>query len=297
MRAGGGSSDRPRAFWLVRSRAQAGVLTATAVTVLVVTFLASTMVGLAVRSPTVAVRQSIAAGPASSVAQSLRASLGSNAAEQDRAVRSIIAKRFAGATVDVDRTAFVPSVPVGAATDTEATAAGRSVLALSADHDLESRMSLVSGDWPDVAGSGTTDSPFSVAVDRELAEVLRVAPGKSFVVAGADGDVSLKVAGVWRAAHPSATAWLGVTAGAGGTDGRLVIAPAALEALSTTPAAQWVVAPDAERTTAGQLARLHAGFSGITDALTEDDAASPPRSPRPGMQCRRWPRCSSRSVR
>ncbi|MFF1878324.1 hypothetical protein [Leifsonia sp. NPDC058230] len=272
MRAGDGSESRSRAFWPVRSRAQAGVLAATAVTVLVVTFLASAMVGLAMRSPTVAVRQSIAAGPASSVSLALQASLASDTREQDRTVRSIIAKRFAGTVVGVDRTAFVPSVAVGGAGEA---AAERSVLALAADDALESRIALTSGDWPTATGSGTADSPFPVAVDRELADALALTPGQSFTVAGAEGAVSLTVSGVWRAAHPSSPAWLGVTAGAGGTDGRLVIAPAALEALSTTPAAQWVVAPDAQRTTAGQLARLHAAFTGITDALTEDDAASP----------------------
>ncbi|ERK70163.1 hypothetical protein N136_03501, partial [Leifsonia aquatica ATCC 14665] len=67
MRVGARTEGRIRAFWPQRSRAQAGVLAATALTVVVIAFLACTMAGLAVRSPTLAVRQSIEAGPAATV--------------------------------------------------------------------------------------------------------------------------------------------------------------------------------------------------------------------------------------
>ncbi|MFF1574459.1 hypothetical protein ACFVWR_17075 [Leifsonia sp. NPDC058292] len=275
MRARGGSGERPRAFWVVRSRAQAGVLVATAVTVLVVTFLATAMVGLAARSPAVAVRQSIDAGPASAVSLALQASLDTGtddraaAAAQDTTVRSIIRKSFAGAHVEVARTASVPSLPLTAEDGSE-----RSALALGDDAALRSRATIVSGVWPGNDGSGSPSSPIGVAVDSELARTLSLATGKTFSVEGSEGTLILIVTGVWRPTHPAAPAWLGITAGSGGIDGRIVVAPAVLDILSTTPAVQWVVSPDAERTTAGQLGTLRAGFGGVADALTESSNAS-----------------------
>jgi len=273
MRAGSGRDARIRAFWFVRSGAQRGVLVATAVTVLVVAFLASAMVGLAVRSPTLAVRQSIEAGPASAVSLALQASLDSDAHEQDVTVRSILAKRFAGTTVTIDRTAFVSAVAV------VATGGRKAALALADDAALRARATLISGAWPKAsAGAGAGGSAGAagpgVAIDAELARALSLKTGESFRVAGADGPVALTVTGVWRPLHPSAPAWLGITSGADGSDGRIVAAPATLDVLSTTPAAQWVVSPDARSTTAGQLSRLHAGFSGAADALTESSNAS-----------------------
>jgi hypothetical protein len=250
----------------VRSGAQTGVLVATAVTVLVVTFLASAMVGLAVRSPTLAVRQSIEAGPASAVALALQASLNSDTDAQDATVRSILTKRFAGVHVAIDRTAFVPSVALVGESD-----AAHAALALADDAAVRGRATLVSGTWP--AGGASTSGP-GVAIDTELARALSVHAGEVVGVTGADGPLTLTVTGVWRPRHPSATAWLGITAGTGGTDGRIIAAPTTLEALSSTPAVQWVVSPDAQRTTAADLPRLRSGFTGAADALTESSNAS-----------------------
>ncbi|GAA1439749.1 hypothetical protein [Leifsonia poae] len=261
MRDGGRTSDTMRPFWPVRSRAQAGVLAATALTVLVITFLAAVMVGLAVRSPTAAVRQSIEAGPAAAVSLALQASLSEDGDAQDSVVRATIAKSFAGTAVTVDRTAYVASAAL--------TTSGRSVLALAGDDAVEARATLAAGSWPAAAGE--------VAVDRELAAALDLAPGSALTVAGADGPVTLRVTGVWRATHPDASAWLGITAGTGGTDGRVIVAPDILPTVSTSPAAQWVVTPDARRTTAAQLPALRTAFTHIADTLTEKpNAASSP---------------------
>ncbi|WP_157480338.1 FtsX-like permease family protein [Leifsonia sp. Root227] len=265
MRASGGSEGRIRAFWLQRSRAQAGVLTATALTVLVVTLLASTMVGLAVRSPTVAVRQSIQAGPAVSIAQAEQGALAGAATEQDATVRSIIRKHFTGAAVTVDRSAFVPSVPL---------AGNRSMLALAGDDSLRQRARLDAGAWP--AGEK------QLAVDAELAKTLGVRTG-STITTSSDSDngneaaadrLTFTVTGVWHATTPAAPAWLGLTPGAGGTDGRAILTADGLAALSTSASVQWVVAPDARNSTASQLPRLQSGFRTVTDALTESPTAS-----------------------
>lgn len=233
------------------------MLLATALTVLVVTLLASTMVGLAVRSPTVAVRQSIQAGPAAAVAQAEQGALGSDAAAQDATVRSIIGKHFRGARVTVDRSAFIPSVPL---------TAGRSMLALAADDGLLARARLDAGAWPTGAKQ--------VAVDTELARVLGVSVGSTITSESDDGSRVFTVSGVWRPVHPAAPAWLGLTAGTGGTDGRAIVATQGLDALATSASVQWVVAPDARTTTAEQLPRLQSGFRSVTDALTESSSAS-----------------------
>lgn len=257
MRASGGSEGRIRAFWVQRSRAQAGVLAATALTVLVVTLLASTMVGLAVRSPTVAVRQSIQAGPAVSVAQAEQGTLGSDPDEQDATVRSIIAKRFSGASVTVDRSAFVAAVPL---------TGNRSMLALAADDDLLARARLTAGEWPTGAKQ--------IAVDAELAKTIGLHAGSTLTTTGDTGTRTFTVSGVWRPVSASAPAWLGLTPGSGGTDGRAILTPGALRTLSDSESVQWVVAPDARATTAAQLPRLQSGFRTVTDALTESSTAS-----------------------
>lgn len=154
---GARTDGRIRAFWPQRSRAQAGVLAATALTVLVIAFLAATMAGLAVRSPTVAVRQSVEAGPAAAVAEAYQSALDADdPAGQDRTVRSVIDRQFRTAPVTVDRTAFAPGVAIGR---------DRSALLLVDAADLRARAGLRSGNWP----SGGTE----VAVDAALARADR----------------------------------------------------------------------------------------------------------------------------
>lgn len=234
------------------------MLSATALTVLVVTLLASAMVGLAVRSPTVAVRQSIDAGPATSIAQAEQGALGSDAAAQDATVRSIIAKHFSGTAVTVDRTASVPSVPL---------TGGRAMLALAADDALLGRARLDAGAWP--------TSAMQLAVDVELAKTLGVHPGSTLsTTIGDDKPLRFTVTGVWRPVTPAAPAWLGLTPGVGGTEGRAVLTADGIDVLKTSASVQWVVAPDARSTTAADLPRLQSGFRAVTDALTESSTAS-----------------------
>ncbi|MFF2053910.1 hypothetical protein ACFVU2_20055 [Leifsonia sp. NPDC058194] len=260
MRVGARTGGRIRAFWPQRSRAQTGVLVSTALTVLVIAFLACTMAGLAVRSPTVAVRQSVEAGPASTVAVAYQAALDpDDPAAQDRTVRSVLERQFRSAPVTVDHTAFAPSIALG--TD-------RSALALADAVDLRSRTHLRSGDWPT---SGT-----EIAIDTALAHATGLSAGSRVQLTGEAGTVTAIVSGVWAPLDPSAPAWLGVTAGTGGTDGRAIASPALLKALTTAATGQWVVTPDASRVTAGDLPRLRAGYAGSIDALTECDASPSP---------------------
>src|SRR6185437_1642899 len=73
---------------------------------------------------------------------------------------------------------------------------------------------------------------------------------------------------------PADPAWLGLAAGTGGTDGRLIAPDATIRLLSSTPAVQWVVAPDPGRTLPQSLPALARGYSRIADALTADPTAS-----------------------
>ncbi|UAJ78232.1 hypothetical protein IT072_13245 [Leifsonia sp. ZF2019] len=266
MRVGAPTEERLRAFWPQRSLAQTGVLASSALTVLVIAFLACTMAGLAVRAPNNAVRQTVQAGPAATVAETYQAALDPReAGEQDRTVRSVLSRLFHGAPVTVDRTAFASGVDLGD---------GRSALVLSDDAELRDRVTLRSGGWP-----AATDE---IAVDATLAREAGLAPGSRLrLSADADtgtGGTPVVVSGVWSPTDASAPAWLGVTAGVDGTDGRAIGSAALLAQVTDSATAQWAIAPDPQRVTAADLPHLRAGFAGASDALTEADASSSPFS-------------------
>lgn len=244
------------------------MLLAGAATVLVVSFLASVMVGLAARSPAVAVRESISAGPAADYSLALQTSLSDDAPAQDRAVRSVVDRTFARARVTVARTAYIPSAPVLHANGAPA----RSVLALADDTDLRARARLTDGSWPDSAASASAPAP--VALDGPTATALSVAVGDAFTIAGENGPVAVRVVGLWRPADAGDPAWLGLASGSGGTDGRIAASDATIRLISSTPAVQWVVAPDPAHTGPQQLTALHRGFTRIADDLTADSTAS-----------------------
>ena len=224
------------------------------------------MVGLAARSPAVAVRESISAGPAADYSLALQTSLSDDASAQDRAVRSVVDRTFARSRVTVARTAYIASAPVVHANGAPA----RSVLALADDTDLRARATLTGGSWPDSAAS----APAQVVVDGPTATALGLAVGDAFTIAGENGPVAVRVVGLWRPANAADPAWLGLASGSGGTDGRIAATDATIRRISSTPAVQWVVAPDPARTGPQQLTALHRGFTRIADDLTADPTAS-----------------------
>ncbi len=249
-----------RPFWLLRGRAQRGTLVSTALVVLVVAFLASLMTGLALRSPDAAVRATVEQEPAAVTSLAVLSSLATDADAQSAAVRSVVRRAFSGAPLLSARTAFVPAAPV---------AGGGTALLLVADDALKGRVRLTAGQWPSLPGE--------VAVDDGFARAHDLRDGRAFDFAGPDGAVRVTVSGVWRASDPSAAAWLGLTSGLGGTDGRVIVSDAVAESAGDGTSAQWVLTPDAVGLTAADLPRLHRGFSGVADALSEepDTAASP----------------------
>jgi hypothetical protein len=263
MRVGARTEGRIRTFWPQRSRAQAGVLAATALTVVVIAFLACTMAGLAVRSPTLAVRQSIEAGPAATVAEAYQSALDpDDARAQDRTVRSVVARQFRAAPVTVDRTAFAASVSIGG---------DRNALLLTDAADLRARADLRSGTWP--------EGDSEVAVDAALARAAGLEVGSRLPLTADAGAAGVVVSGIWAPKDAAAPAWLGVTAGTGGTDGRLIGSSRLLTAVTTSVTAQWVVTPDASRVTAADLPRLRTGYTAAVGALTDSAAASGPFTP------------------
>ena len=257
MRAGDGRSGRARSFWPQRSRAQAGALAATGLVVVVVAFLASVMTGLALRSPDAAVRATIAEEPAAVTSLAVQASRSTDAATQDEAVRRVLREQFRGASVRVASSSFVPSAAV--------TGGGSALLLVTSD-DLRKRVQPTEGRWPSTEAE--------VAVDTAFARAHRVSVGDTLVFAGQDAAVPVTVTALWRPADPGAPAWLGLTDGAGGTDGRMIVPDAVAHAAGDGIAAQWVLTPDATDATAAQLPRLRSGFDGVADALSEEPSAA-----------------------
>lgn len=229
----------------------------TGLIVVVVSFLASVMTGLALRSPDTAVRDTLSQEPAAVTSLALQASRSTDTATQDEAVRRVIGQRFHGAPLRIAETAFVPS----AALDR-----GGSALLLVASDDLRGRVRLTEGRWPS-AGS-------EVAVDAAFARAHRLAVGDSFVLAGPGRSVPVAVAALWRPADPAAPAWLGLADGAGGTDGRVIAPDGIARSAGDGVTTQWVLTPDPARATAAQLPRFHTGFGEISDALSEEPSAA-----------------------
>jgi hypothetical protein len=251
------------AFWLRRSRAQAGTLVATGLVVVVVAALAGLMTGLAFRSPTSAVHATLTAEPAAVTSLALESSALPDLPAQDAEVRRVLAKRLSGLPVAVAGTFAAPSVPVAVAGVRDTSDA----LLLVAADDLQHRVTLTQGRWP---GGGTGSSGAGeAAVDAAFARAHSVAVGDRLTLRGPSAPVTVTVSGVWRAADPDAPAWLGLTSGGG----RLIVSAATAAAASDGLVGRWVLTPDARRTAAADLPRLHHALSGAADQLGADSAA------------------------
>ncbi|WP_295124099.1 hypothetical protein [uncultured Leifsonia sp.] len=247
---------RPRSFWLQRSRAQSGTLVATGLVIVVVAALAGAMSGLAFRSPTAAVRATLADEPAAVTSLALESSALSDLEAQDAEVRRALEHRFSHLPVSVAGTFSAPQVAV---------AGGGSALLLVADGALRSRVVVSAGRWPASTGEAAVDEAFA------RAHAIRV--GDRVQLQGGAAPVPVEVTGVWRPVDASAPAWLGITDGQGGTDGRVVVVAATAIAASDGLTGRWVVTPDGRRTSAAHLPRLHAALAGAADELSRDSAA------------------------
>lgn len=262
MRAEDGRLGRVRPFWLLRSRAQRGTLLSTGLVVVVIAFLASTMTGLALRSPDTAVRATLEHEPAAATSLVLQASQDSDPEVQDAAVRSVVTRQFRGVPLQIARAAFVPSVAV---------ADGGSTTLLVASDALQERARLTSGRWP---ASTSAPAAGEAAVDVDFARTHRLGLGDTVVLSGPDAPVTVTVVGVWRPLAPASPAWLGLEGGSDGTDGRAIVTDSLAAEAGDGTSAQWVLTPDAGRLTAAQLPRLRSGLAGVADALSDDSTAA-----------------------
>ncbi|QNE35453.1 hypothetical protein [Leifsonia shinshuensis] len=242
------------AFWVQRARAQAGTLVATGLVVVVVAALASVMTGLAFRSPTSAVHATLAAEPAAVTSVALESSALSDLNAQDAEVRRTLAKRLSGLPVAVASTFSAPSVPVEGG-------GGRTAELLVAGDGLQGRVTMTQGRWP----SGDAEA----AVDTAFARSHQVSVGDHVTLLGPSAPVTVAVTGLWRPADPAAPAWLGLNSG----DGRLVVSAATAVAASDGVVGRWVLTPDARRTSAADLPRLHDALGGAYSQLSGDSAA------------------------
>jgi len=134
-----------------------------------------------------------------------------------------------------------------------------------AGDDLRSRVVMSGGRWPAASGQAAVDETFA------RAHSLRV--GDRLQLQGGSAPVPVEVTGLWRPTDPSAPAWLGLTDGQGGTDGRVVVDAATASAASDGLTGTWVVTPDAHRATAAELPRLHQALAGAAGELSGDSAA------------------------
>lgn len=234
----------------------------TGLVVVVIAFLASVMTGLALRSPDAAVRATLEYEPAAATSLALQASQGSDPEVQDAAVRSVVARQFRGIPLRIAQTAFVPGVAV---------AGGGSATLLVASDALEERARLISGRWPaSTSGPGAGEA----AVDTDFARTHRLGLGDTAVLSGPDAPVTVTVVGIWHPIAPASAAWLGLTSGAGATDGRAIVSEALAGRAGDGTSVQWVLTPDADRVTAAQLPALQTGLAGIADALSDDSTAA-----------------------
>lgn len=262
-----------RSLWMRRSLSRGGLLTATALTVLVVTFLVTTIIGLAVRSEAPAVDETIAAGPIRTIGLSAETALSSNQQAQDTAARRVIAAQLSGVDIDVART--VSTSPLKLTAASAKTAGVSSAVVMEDTPDVRASIRETAGSWP----ASMRGSVYPVAVQADAAKLLGVGVGDTFEIPSSDGALRLRVAATWRPTSASAPLWFGdqqvVTGRAGDALGPLIVEPDALAKLDATPTVRWVVAPSAGSLTPGQLPGLVSGFSRLGAALGANDTASP----------------------
>jgi hypothetical protein len=260
-------------LWMRRSLSRGGLLIATALTVLVVTFLVTTIIALAVRSEAPAVDQTISASPVRTIGLSAETALSSNAQAQDAAARRIIAAQLRGIHIDIART--VSTSPLKLTADSAKTAGVSSAVVMEDTPDVRANIRTTAGSWP----AATSGSVYPVAVQADAAKLLGVGVGDTFEIPSSDGALRLRVAATWRPLAASAALWFGdqqvITGRAGDALGPLIVEPDALAKLDATPSVRWVVAPRAGSLTPGQLPRLVSGFSHLGAALGANDTASP----------------------
>ncbi|SMH50437.1 hypothetical protein SAMN06295885_3541 [Rathayibacter oskolensis] len=177
----------------------------------------------------------------------ITADTASDAAQQDAAVRELLADRFTSADITRSETAG-PIAVDGVASGVE----------FVADPGLPDAATLVDGAWP---AAGQT------AVQASAAQALGLAVGDTVTAEGAD----LEVSGTWQPTDPLAPRWAAVPASTSGRDGDtagpLLVTADELAGPSTS---RWVVVPGDQ--SLADVARA-ADRAALTDAFAVSGAA------------------------
>lgn len=247
-----------------------------------VSYLAVTVIGLAVLSEAPAVHATLAAGPAQSIGVQAEAPLTGPSVQdqrtQDAAARKQIEKLFRGVDVHVAYRVETSPIRLGAAQAAKADAG--SLVLLEDGTGVRGGIRIVTGEWPPVATGAEEPrgAPSPVAIQADAARRLGLLVGDIVTIPSSNGAVALRVAATWRVRDASAPIWFGdqrvATGRAEDALGPFVLGADVLARFDATPAAAWVVTPDAERTTPAEVPVLVDGFARLGAALGADDAVA-----------------------
>jgi len=229
-----------------RMRAHLALFAALFGVVAVITGFSTGIAGYVATASVAGVRDGFAAATGSD--GSLRADVRLGGADQDAAVRSLVAEQFGDAPMLVERTLESDAVTVG-------TPDGEAELVL-ASAAVEPRATLDAGAW---ASDGD-----EAVLGVEAAASLGLAPGDLIVLPGGAG---VTVTGTWSASDPLDPYWFGED-----TSGLLIVDESVFGQTDVVPFARWTIHPDAAAIEPGQLDGVSSGAADLREALEADEA-------------------------
>src|SRR5690554_6248525 len=220
------------------------------------------MVGYLAGSADTGVRETLAEGPAKSVAVQVSTRLADDSEHQADAVQQLIDDAFTGVEVATHRT--VHSNPAGASVGDRT----ESVILL-ADPAIAEHATLVDGSWP---GSTSMTQPATAALQTTAAEKLGLAVGDEFTVEGHE----FVVEATWLPSRTTDAYWFADPAVASGTDqlssGPVVTLEGALAELPVRSYAQWTIVPADAALTADGLPALATALNDLAIGVERIDA-------------------------
>lgn len=244
-----------------RARAHAAVVATVAAWAFVVAAVTTGLVGYLVVASQDGVREALRTAPPAEAAVQVVTRLAPDPADQDAAVREVVAERSGGAPLAAYRS-LAGGEDALAVPGSDQDARG----VLTVYEGLEEHAELVDGGWP-VDGGRVTQA----ALHATAAEALGLAVGDQITV----GETLVRVTGTWLPADPDDPFWFGepieVTGVDGSAYGPFVVTEEALSAVEPSPRVRWRVTPQADAITPGQVAALAGALPGLPGALEGDD--------------------------
>lgn len=189
--------------------------------------------------------------------------LAADPAVQDQEARRLIDSAFTPSPVRVQRTLGSDPRPVAGSSDTVVVLAGEALL--PADPRFDRLVQVADGQWPD--GPGPEGGPVPGALHRGAAEALGVTTGDTLVV----GGTPVVVRAIWQPVDAQDPFWFAnpllVSGSEGGTDGPLVVDPAAIGGFGTQPFVRWTVQPDPDLVRPEDLPRMGAAAAELASTV------------------------------